>query len=86
MKIFCDKYNLGQDLFLNSILSNQCIDKNLQLHFLKDQIYLLNSKYKDPVKIYIDFNDPKFIEKNNQRYMIRRMYFGRFLVKATLQY
>ena len=67
MKIFCDKYNLGQDLFLNSILSNQCIDKNLQLHFLKDQIYLLNSKYKDPVKIYIDFNDPKFIEKNNQR-------------------
>ena len=67
MKIFCDKYNSGQDLFLNSILSNQCIDKNLQLHFLKDQIYLLNSKYKDPVKIYIDFNDPKFIEKNNQR-------------------
>ena len=67
MKIFCDKYNLGQDLFLNSILSNQCIDKNLQLYFLKDQIYLLNSKYKDPVKIYIDFNDPKFIEKNNQR-------------------
>ena len=67
MKIFCDKYNSGQDLFLNSILSNQCIDKNLQLYFLKDQIYLLNSKYKDPVKIYIDFNDPKFIEKNNQR-------------------
>ena len=67
MKIFCDKYNSGQDLFLNNILSNQCIDKNLQLHFLKDQIYLLNSKYKDPVKIYIDFNDPKFIEKNNQR-------------------
>ena len=67
MKIFCDKYNSGQDLFLNNILSNQCIDKNLQLHFLKDQIYLLNSKYKDPVKIYIDFNDPKFIKKNNQR-------------------
>ena len=67
MKIFCDKYNSGQDLFLNNILSNQCLDKNLQLHFLKDQICLLNSKYKDPVKIYIDFNDPKFIEKNNQR-------------------
>jgi len=72
MKIFCDKYNSGQDLFLNSILSNQCIDKNLQLHFLKDQIYLINSKYKDPVKIYIDFNDPKFIEKNNQRLRDRK--------------
>ena len=72
MKIFCDKYNSGQDLFINSILNNQCIDKNLQIHFLKDQIYLVNSKYKDPVKIYIDFNDPKFIEKNNQRLRDRK--------------
>ena len=66
MKIFCDKYNSGQDLFLNSFKSIQRIDKNLQLHFIKNQIYLLNNKYKDTVKIYIDFTDSKFIEKNNQ--------------------
>ena len=72
MKIFCDKYNSGQDLFLNSFQSIQRIDKNLQLHFIKNQIYLLNNKYKDIVKIYIDFTDPKFIEKNNQRLLNKK--------------
>ena len=72
MKIFCDKYNSGQDLFLNSFKSIQRIDKNLQLHFIKNQIYLLNNKYKDTVKIYIDFTDSKFIEKNNQRLLNKK--------------
>ena len=67
MKIFSDKYNKDRILFLKNIASLDIIDNKIELHFNKDKIYLINNNYKDPVKIIIDFNDKRFLEKNNTR-------------------
>ena len=67
MKVYCDEYNKDQILFLKNIEIVNLIDNKIELHFDKDEIYLINNNYKDPVKIIIDFNEKKFVEKNNIR-------------------
>ncbi len=67
MKIYSDRYNKDQVMFLKNINVLDKIDRKIELHFNKDKIYLINNNYKDPVKIIVDFNEKKFLEKINIR-------------------
>lgn len=67
MKIFCNNTNPNQDEFLRSILDIDDVYKNMELHFNNDEIYILNKDYKNPVRVEINFNDSKFIGRNNRR-------------------
>ena len=67
MKIVCDEYNKEKELLLKKILIHSNPLEKLQLHFRKNEIYLLNNNYPETVKIHIDYDKDSFIKKNNER-------------------
>ncbi len=67
MKVFCDKYNMDKNLFLANNSDISKVSDKIELYFEKDLVYLINNTYKDSAKIIIDFNDRKFIQKNDLR-------------------
>jgi 16S rRNA (guanine1516-N2)-methyltransferase len=67
MKIFYDKFNINKYSSLKNSIDIDKIDRNLELHLEKNEIYLINKNYKKPVKIIVDFNGQDFIERINMR-------------------
>ena len=67
MKIVCDEHNDEKESFLKDILDGNNVHEKIQLHFYKNEIYLLNNNYPETVKIHIDYDKDSFIKKNNER-------------------
>ncbi len=67
MKIVCDEYNKEKELLLKKILIHSNPLEKLQLHFRKNEIYLLNNNYTESVEIHIDYKSDSFVHKNNER-------------------